>query len=483
MASSEVILRILQHQSDVALKEKQLATDQQLGLLQMLYAKEQKDLEAARNFSYNALQDKKRDYAAALAVLNTLGNVPIQDITEGAGKLRDDILQGGQISISAMNENIATYDRKLAAISEATTELRDQQHEYNDIISQFWGENKILQQAEYEELMKYGKNVLKWEYEGAGARGQFMSVAPEVRAQQAHAATKELIASRDLDKNMEGAYQVLQTQLIRLPDDPQSKTSVAKGADPESWDDMADRFEYYHPEEQKKKRPNAAMIEMLSNYATDPNPESFLMTIRDWPAEKGGKEVEDFLRYHPSLGKLYESISRYSKEKSILLREGGPDAYKGLYNDWHKDANRDFHIDDAFKRFHFSRQEYSLTEQSQILEYIAARWNNGKPVDILFEDWYFTAYGDPNAPGASDRIKKRYRLGKYQHYIKGVGPVSDIVSDERGVDNELFDAVFGGDYADQLTDEELEYYNKRKAQEEAKETYDQNRHLFPGPKY
>ena len=42
-------------------------------------------------------------------------------------------------------------------------------------------------------------------------------------------------------------------------------------------------------------------------------------------------------------------------------------------------------------------------------------WNNGKPVDKQYEDWYYAKYGDPNAPGASERINT------FVGHIEGIG--------------------------------------------------------------
>ena len=147
------IVQMLQVQADKEIAEKQLEAQNQLALMQLMMEKEEKETQTTLAFLHDTMKDKRTEYSTALTSLDQFTHLDKADVTSGGERFRSDILQNGKLNMYAIQGNIDAYDSKLDSINEAKRELKRQQSDFHDLISTYYGENRILQDFEFEKVI------------------------------------------------------------------------------------------------------------------------------------------------------------------------------------------------------------------------------------------------------------------------------------------------------------------------------------------
>ena len=382
--------------------------------------REEKQLQTTLAFLHETMKEKKVEYNAALQSLDQFTHLDQSDVTSGGQKLRGDILKNGKLNMYAIQGNINAYDAKLEGINDARQELKRQQSDFQDLISTFYGENKILQDFEFEKMKKYGEDVLGWKYDSAGAKAELAKLGTSTeRGILAEERAYRTIENQKIDAYIQNDLVLLQSLFQRDYEDPEAATKDgASQADKElqSWDDFAelDRWTYID-NNGLEKTAHALVLEEVSSLLAGGDAELFIQKIRTL---KGAAydEVREFLYSHPSTSSLMQNLELQTTRKRNILNEAQGVEAKDTHDTWQdlkSSHGRQHHIDDDFDLLYRNMHQFTESENAYIMKQISSRWMEGD-TDATYKryiEWFYASgYGDPNMASTPDWIRSKYGL-------------------------------------------------------------------------
>ena len=411
-------LQMQKERQEAKAAEKNRDAQNAMDILKIELQKEENEAQATREFTFGVMQSKEKELSESLTALGKLAGLSEEDVSSGIKAISTDIMEGGKANVNVLKQNVNILDDRIKNIQGALTDIRRQQRDYNLMYNEFAGENKVLDELEFQDLLRTGVSEKGWKYGGAGAQASYNVIPHEQRAKLGIEMTQAVIKQERLDETINAQYQMLQTFFER------AKSGSEKDSPPVSWKEHAEEnFSYIDPVSGEKVAPDEAIVEYLAAMAMDPDAESFLINIYQWPDEKGGQQIRDMISYNPKFRVLMNNIERALGRKNQLLGEGNKDFefYSSIYDEWQATSSGAYDITEAFSIFQQNRSKYTLDEQKEILKFISIDWNNGNPVDQEFEDFYYDFYGDPNDPNAPYRQKDRFKLkgdkGTKRYYV------------------------------------------------------------------
>ena len=463
------IVQMLQVQADKEIAEKQLEAQNQLALMQLMMEKEEKETQTTLAFLHDTMKDKRTEYNTALTSLDQFTHLDKADVTSGGERFRSDILQNGKLNMYAIQGNIDAYDSKLDSINEAKRELKRQQSDFHDLISTYYGENRILQDFEFEKMKKYGEQVLGWKYGSAGAKYELSQLGtPTERAVLAEERAYRMIENQKLDEYITSDMQLLQSLFIRDFEDPEAATADGATAEDKeliSWEDFAELDQWsYVDKDGDQKTVHHHILEEVSSLLAGGDPELFVKKIKTYKGP-AYDDVRHFLYNHPSTAPLMENLQIHTSKKRRLLDEAEGVETKDLQEMWHdlkSSHGRQFNIDDDFEILFRNMHNFTEADTRDINKMIATRWLDGDLEETYkqYVEWFFASgYGDPNMASTPPWIREKYDLPTVDEMRKMTygskwyeeeahkrhWPTKDVPTDEHIVDfmNSLYGAGGG----------------------------------------
>tara|TARA_R100000234_G_scaffold11947_1_gene6631 strand:+ start:11489 stop:12979 length:1491 start_codon:yes stop_codon:yes gene_type:complete len=476
-------LQFMKEKKQLEMQKEQNEAQNALDVIKLELQAEENEAQNTRKFTFDIMKNKELELQNLNKSLLQLANLSEQDVSSGIKQLSTDILEGGKANVKTMKSNIDTLDTRIANVQDAISNISAQQRDYDMMYDEYAGDNKILEGLEFQNLLAEGIARKGWKYGGAGAISVFNKVPKEQRAKMGLEMTGAIIKQEGLNETISAQYSMLQSMFER------QKQTADKDSDPISWSEHAElNLSYQNPIDGKLTVPSDKVVEHLAAMAMDPDAESFLINIYQWPDERGGQEVRDLLTYNPKFKVLIQNIERAIGRKNQLLSEGKKDSnfYESIYDEWQFDSQGVSDITEAFAVFHQNRNKYTFDEQKEILKFISIDWNAGRPVDKDYEDFYYDFYGDPNDPNAPYRQKERLKnlgvktddLGTKRYYnVDGIRYEyggNNIGSVTTTIDGEDIETFAAGHFTETAGNKSLSELIEEKEREDARKELEEN---------
>jgi len=308
MAANE-ILQALNMMLDRKERREDREAAKSLALLSMSLQEESRKTDRAQDVMLKEYYSKQEEVAAYEKMYDEYSNLSPQDISPGGKDLVSIVNDQNEIDMGQINESILKLNEYKSELSAGLQNISKQQSDFKQYESTYWGENKMLQPHEYEQMKEFALKSID-----DGGLG-YSNTAGFDRAYEAIPGSTREAQAITMSDNISKS----------LKETSADKLSIIKGALTKTKDnDPMKTLTYVH--NKKTYKPSEAIVNELVNIASQvTTPEEFMDAIYQAEQVGVGNPMLDFLRTNKRLAKAFSTM-----EDNVLSLNALSDELAGI---------------------------------------------------------------------------------------------------------------------------------------------------------